>query len=282
MAAVSSSAQAARQALADRLRELRTDARLTSKGLAELARWHRTKVSHIEGARRPPSEDDIRTWCSVCDADDQANDLVASLRAVEGMWIEWRRMERSGLRQAQESRLPLFERTRQFRAYSSWLIPGLVQVEEYTGTVLRATQQRRGLPDDVEAAVAVRMERQRVLHGPGRTFAILIEEAVLRNGMGGPEVMTAQLAHLLEVAALPTVSLGIVPAGPGRHIARPVEDFWIFDNAQVNVELVSGYLTITQPREIAMYAQMFAKLTEIAVYGRQAKTLIHKATESLR
>ena len=40
------------------------------------------------------------------------------------------------------------------------------------------------------------------------------------------------------------------------------------------MELVSGHLTITQPREIAMYGQMFARLAEIAVYGARARDLI--------
>ena len=114
----------ARQILADRLRELRLDAGLTAKELAARAGWERTKVSKIEHATRPPSAEAIRVWCQVCGAEDQAPDLIASLRAAEGMWVEWRRMERTGLKRAQEARLPLYERTRQFRAYGCWVLPG--------------------------------------------------------------------------------------------------------------------------------------------------------------
>jgi hypothetical protein len=63
--------------------------------------------------------------------------------------------------------------------------------------------------------------------------------------------MAAQLGHLLVIAALPNVSLGIVPARPDREATWIVESFWMFDDQQVMVELVSGHLTITQPREIA-------------------------------
>jgi hypothetical protein len=48
----------------------------------------------------------------------------------------------------------------------------------------------------------------------------------------------------------------------------------------VNVELISGYLTVTQPGEIAMYAQMFARLAEIAIYGSRAQDLISSVTPS--
>ncbi len=87
----SSSAQQARQILADRLRDLRRDAGLTAIQLAARAGWERTKVSKVEHATRPPSAADIRAWCRVCGADGEVPDLVASLRAAEGMWVEWRR-----------------------------------------------------------------------------------------------------------------------------------------------------------------------------------------------
>jgi transcriptional regulator with XRE-family HTH domain len=270
----SSSARQALQILADQLRELRLDAGLTAKELAARAGWERTKVSKIEHAARPPSAEAIGIWCRICGAEDQAADLVAALRTAEGMWVEWRRMERSGLRRAQETRLPLYERTRQFRAYSSWRVPGLIQTEDYTRAVLRAYQQRRGLRDDVEDAAAARMTRQKVLRRDGRTAAFLIEESVLHNGYGGPLVMRGQLVHLAEVTTWPAVSVGIVPGSADRGPAGPAEDFWIFDNEQVNVELISGYLTVTQPREVAMYAQMFGRLAEIAVYGSRARSLI--------
>jgi transcriptional regulator with XRE-family HTH domain len=270
----SSSARQARQLLADRLRELRRDAGLTAIELAARAGWERTKVSKIEHATRPPSAADIRAWCRICGAENETADLIASMYTAEGMWVGWRRMERSGLRHAQETRLPLYERTRQFRAYSCWIVPGLIQTENYTRAVLRAFQQRRGVHDDVEAAVVARVKRQRVLRRNQRTAAFLIEESVLRNGFGGPAVMRGQCAHLAEVTTWPAVSLGVIPASHDRGMASPVEDFWIFDNDQVNVELVSGYLTVTQPTEITLYAQMFARLSEIAVYGGRARDLI--------
>jgi transcriptional regulator with XRE-family HTH domain len=272
----SSSAQLARQNLADRLSELRREAGLTAVDLAARAGWERTKVSKIEHAARPPSAETIRTWCRLCGAEDDIPDLIASLRAAEGMWIEWRRMERSGLKVAQETRLPLYERTRQFRAYSCWRIPGLIQTPDYTRAVLRAYQQRRGLRDDVDTAVTARMRRQRVLRRDGRTAAFLIEESVLRNGFGGQAAMHAQLAHMIEVTRWPAVSLGIIPAAIDRGLAGPAEDFWIFDNQRVNVELISGYLTVVQPFEIGMYAQMFASFAEIAIYGKQVRDFISR------
>jgi hypothetical protein len=254
---------------------------LTGRHLALLAGWDRTKVSKIEHGRTTPTPADIRTWCEHTKAPDQLADLVASLHAVEGMFIEWRRLERAGLKRAQESAAPLFERTKRFRAYDSWLVPGLFQAAAYTKAILTATASRRGLPDDTDEAVAVRMERQQVLYEGGRTFAVVIEEAVLRNGIGGSETMAGQLEQLLAVASLPSVSLGIVPFRPYRTL-RPVEGFWMFDDERVTVELVSGWLTLTQPKEIALYAQAFSVLAAQAVYGAHAKDLVAAAIEALQ
>ncbi|WP_055570138.1 helix-turn-helix domain-containing protein [Streptomyces atriruber] len=276
----SSNVQQARQLLADRLRELVKDSGLEGREVAARCGWAPSKVSRIATGRQKPSEDDIRAWCQACDAEDQAADLVASLRAVEGMWLTWRRLERAGLRQSQEERLPLYQRTRRFRSYSSWVLPGLLQTHQYTEDVLRTIQQQRVTLDDVADAVAARMDRQRVVHEGQRLFAFLIEEPALRNTLSNAETQDEQLEHLLSVSRLPNVSLGVVPMGQERR-QLPVENFWIYDHAQVNVELVSGYLTLTQPSEIKAYADTFATLADMAVHGPRARALIIKARDSL-
>ncbi|TDD65676.1 helix-turn-helix domain-containing protein [Actinomadura rubrisoli] len=276
----SSSVQQARQALADRLREIRMAASLTGTQLAAAAGWDRSKVSKLEHAVTSPSADDIRAWCRLCGVPDRADDLVAARHEADSLYLEWRRLHRSGLRRQQESRLPLYERTHGFRSYSSWLVPGLLQTRAYAACVLESIMRRDKLPDDLEAAVAARMERQRVLYESGRRFAFLVEESVLRSTVTDAETMAGQLDHLLVVPSLPAVSLGVIPAGVGR--ARwPVEGFWVFDDVQVNVELVSGYLTIRRPAEVAEYGRAFSDLAGMAVYGRDARALIAAAIEAL-
>ncbi|MFI1948592.1 helix-turn-helix domain-containing protein [Streptomyces virginiae] len=280
MVSPSSSAQQARQALADRLAELCRVAGLSGVDMARLCGWHASKSSRIMNGRTPPSADDIRAWCRACGAEGQADDLIASLHAAEGMWIGWRRMERTGLRRAQESVLPLYERTRRFRSYSPGLVPGLIQTYGYTEAVLRAVQRRRVEIDDVADAVAVRMERQRLLHVAGKTFAFLVEESVLTNSLGGPDVQEEQLLRLVDTLAMPNVSLGVVPERTDRMRA-PVEGFWIYDAAQANVELVSGFLTVTTPSEVSMYEDTFKQMADMAVYGAKARALITRAMGAL-
>jgi hypothetical protein len=167
-------------------------------------------------------------------------------------------------------------------AYSSWLIPGAVQTADYTRAVLRTIAEQEDLPDDVEEAVTARTDRLRLVRQGGRRFDLLVEEPVLRNVTGGAEAMAGQLRHLITVGSLPSASLGIIPTGLDRDVMWPVEGLWIFDDAQVSVELVSGLLTIAQPREIAMYAQVFARLSDLAVRGAAARKLITAAIDALQ
>jgi transcriptional regulator with XRE-family HTH domain len=277
-----SSAQSARQALANRLQEIRLGAGLTARALSSAAGWHEAKTSRIEHAKQQPSEADLRAWCYVCSAPKLISELIGELRAVNSMWLDWRRAERTGLTHLNASVRDIYERTKQYRSYCQSMIPGLLQTSEYTTAVLASIRDRRQvLVDDVAIAVAERMDRQHILYEGDHKFAFVLEVAALRYQVGGQDVLIQQLRHLLDVMHLPSVSLGIIPTNVDRTTRWPVEDFYIFDNKQANVELVSGFLTITNPREIAMYAESFTTLAKEAVYGSRARTLITAALAEL-
>ncbi|WP_323185656.1 DUF5753 domain-containing protein [Kitasatospora sp. NBC_01287] len=211
---------------------------------------------------------------------DQAGDLIATARGVEGMYVEWRRRTRTGLRHVQQAVVPLYERTRHFRIYEPGVIPGLLQTPAYAISLMGAIVAFQRIPDDTEAAVAARIERQRVLRQGTHTFAVLLEESALRAQVADPEVMAGQLGHLLQAASLPSVSLGIISQST-RRTMWPVEGFWIFDSERVLVELVTAEVTVTQPREIELYSRTFAKLAGLAVHGAGARALITAAIAAL-
>jgi transcriptional regulator with XRE-family HTH domain len=277
----SSSVQRARQELAARLREIRIDAGLTARALSAQAGWHEAKTSRIESAKQPLTDSDIRAWCQACDASDQAADLIAASRAADTMYTEWRRLQRTGLRRLQESRLPLYEQTRLFRAYCPNVVPGFFQTPEYASALLSAIATFHGTADDVEDAVAARISRNRILHTATRRFAIVIEESVLRYQIGSPETMAAQLGHILGIMALPSVSLGIIPQAAAGRPMWALESFTVFDDARVHVELLTAQVTITAPTEIALYLHAYGKLAEMALHGPQARTLITQAIAAL-
>lgn len=276
----SAAGQHALQVIAARLREIRQDANLSAHALAKACGWHGgTKISKIEHGKQTPTASDIRQWCAQCDASDQADDLVASLRVVEGMYVEWRRMQRAGLLPLQRSYDPLYERTQQFRVYEPGVIPGLLQTRDYALARMGRIAKFKGLPDDVEQAVDVRIRRQKVLSTGARLHAVL-EEWALYSRIGSTDMMAAQLGRLIESAARPTIFLGIVPMVEERRMWSG-SGFWIFDEAKVLIETYSAELSIVQQREIALYGRAFAQLAEMAVYGSRARQLITRAIDAL-
>jgi transcriptional regulator with XRE-family HTH domain len=270
---LSSQAHQARAVLGARLREIRVEAGLTGRALAALAGWHYTKISKLEHAATSPSEEDIRAWCHHCNAGDQVPDLIASVRTIESMYREWRRQMRAGLKRLQASSIPLYERTTLFRVYEHTVFPGLFHTADYARALLSYWPDVLPIPNDVDAAVATRLERQNVLHQGRKRFVFLLAEQVLRTRVGSAEVMVGQLDKTLDALSLPKVSVGIIPAGAERYAWSQVA-FWIFDDQQVNVDTVSAGLEITQPREIALYVRTFDQLKQSAVFGDEARSLI--------
>lgn len=278
----SSSVQRARQQLADRLRDLRLDARLTGKELSAAAGWNAAKTSRIELAKQSPSETDIETWCRVCKAQRDVPDLIAASRAADSMYIEHRRLNRAGMRRRQETVRPLYERTRVFKAYCPSVVPGWLQTPEYAAALLSAITEFRGTPDDVAEAVTARMSRNRVISSGNHRFVLLLEETVLRYRIGGADVMAAQLARLADATEFPTVALGVIPAAAPERPAWPLEQFTVFDDERVHVELLSAHVTVTAPSEITLYVRAFERLARLAVYGDAARALIADAAATLR
>jgi transcriptional regulator with XRE-family HTH domain len=278
----SSSAQAARAAVAGRLRGLRKEAGLTITELADRCNWHHSKTSRIENAITAPTTNDIRHWCAATGAKSQAQDIIVQSVNAESMYREWRHQTRRGLTELQQNTGKLFRTTDLFRVYSSTLVPGLLQTEGYAAGVLSAAARFRQLPDDDSAQAArARVERSRIIHDPGRRFVLLIEEPVLYCQIADVDAMAAQLGYLLTAGAIPTVSLGIIPAAASLRPHWPRETFHVYDDKLVSVELVSARVRINQPSEIELYVRAFEELRGMAVYGADARALILKAIEDL-
>jgi transcriptional regulator with XRE-family HTH domain len=278
----SSSAQAAREDVARRLRGLRRTANLTVAELADQCSWHHAKTSRIENARTPPSPTDIRLWCRATGAESQVTDLIAASLHAESLYTEWKRQARDGLRQLQDSYLTLYRTTETFRVYSTTLVPGLLQTEGYARALLGSNARFLGLPDDGPEAAAARLERSRIIHQAGHRFVLVVEEAVLRYQLGDGDAMAAQLGHLLTAGALPAVSLGIIPMDAPNRPLWAAETFNVYDQALVSVELLSAQVNITQPSEISLYLRAFDELRGMAVYGAEARALIVRAIDALR
>src|SRR5215472_18844456 len=167
----SSSARRAQEALGARMREIRLDAGLSARDLASATGQHFTRVSKIEHGVQNPTDKDLRNWCSACSAEDQVPDLIATARAVESAYLEFRRQARAGMKRVLGPHTVfLYERTSLFRIYEHNVVPGLFQTAAYSAAMLSFWIGFLDAPNDIDAAVATRMERQRVLYDRRKRF----------------------------------------------------------------------------------------------------------------
>jgi transcriptional regulator with XRE-family HTH domain len=98
-------------------------------------------------------------------------------------------------------------------SFQAQLVDGLLQTDAYAQAVLGVRTE-----GNLDARVAARMERQRILEreNPPLIWAVL-SEAVLRQEIGGREVMRAQLAHLLSLQGREWVQVQVLPFTAGAH-----------------------------------------------------------------
>lgn len=270
----------ARDALGKRLRELRVATAMSGRQLAESLSWPPSKVSKLENGRQTPTDDDIREWTRATGSEGETEALLASLHTLEVQHAEWQRQLRTGLKPHQQEIADLDARTKLFRAFEPTFIPGLLQTAEYARARFAQSITVFKVRNDINEAVAARVQRQEALYKLDKQFHFVLTEAALRYRLCPPEVMLGQLDRLVSFSALPNVKLGIV-GFETAYVVAPAHGFWLLDNDRVMVETFSAELNLAQPQEIALYSGIFDSLAAVASYGRAARTIINRVIDDL-
>jgi len=270
----------ARDALGKRLRELRQQANLSGRQLAESLSWPPSKVSKLENGRQTPSDDDIRAWTRAANSEGETEALLASLHTLEVQHAEWQRQLKTGLKPHQQEIAELDAKTRLFRAFESTFIPGLLQTAEYARARFAQSIIVFKVRNDINEAVQARVQRQEILYRPDKRFHFVLTEAALRYRLCPPEIMLGQLDRLVSLSALPNVKLGII-GFETAYVVAPAHGFWLLDDDRVMVETFSAELNLAQPQEISLYSGIFDSLAAVASYGRSARVIITRVIDDL-
>ena len=276
----SSNVHEARNALGKRLRELRQQADMSGRQLAEFLSWPPSKVSKLENGRQTPTDGDIFGWTRATGSEAETEALLASLHTLEVQYAEWQRILRTGLKPHQQELIGWDERTRLFRAFEATVIPGLLQTAEYARARFAEGIRRLKLPNDINESVAARVRRQEILYRPDKRFHFVLTEAALRFRLCSPGVMLGQLDRLISFSQLPNVRLGII-GFETQYATSPWHGFWIYDNERVLIETLSAELDLRQPQEIELYGNAFEQLAAVASYGRSARAIINNVIDDL-
>jgi transcriptional regulator with XRE-family HTH domain len=270
----------ARNALGKRLRELRVAAKLSGKELAESLSWVGSKISKIENGKQTPTDDDIKDWARATRSEDQTASLLAALHNLELQHAEWQRVLKAGMKSHQLTLSQLDERTKFYRGFENTVIPGLTQTPEYARARFAQVVMVHKVPNDINEAVKVRMQRQEMLYRPDKRFHFIITEAALRYRLVSPDIMIGQLDRLMAMTSMRNVKLGIIDFKT-QYVTDPRHGFWVYDDHLVQFESYSAEINLRQPQEIELYSGIFEHLAAVASYGSEARAIISRVMHEL-
>jgi transcriptional regulator with XRE-family HTH domain len=255
-----------RRRLGIELRRLREDAGLTIEQVAGALECSDSKISRIETGQVGATPRDVRDMLQLYGVAGQRRDalLHSAREARQRDW--WQAYSDTlivplvGMEAAASS----------IRIYETLLVHGLFQTRRYAGTVIRTVRPDLR-PEEVERWVEFRMARQSLLaRDTPPALSAVLDEALLRRPVGGPAAMGEQLHHLARVAALPTVTLQVLPFAAGHH-AGMSGAFTIFSFPEpdgpdvVYLEHTKSDLYLESEEEIRRYASAFDQLRAMAL-----------------
>jgi transcriptional regulator with XRE-family HTH domain len=264
-------------ALGVRLRSLRRAAGLDQKALAAHLGITHSMVSKYEGGRKTPTAPMLDRIATVLGLDEGSHAELADQIAELAVEVNTLRLLRRRGHDAIQRMVGEHEAAAPtVWSYHSAVIPGLLQIPEYTAAMLAVMAPEA----DAEAIVAGRRDRQRLLYDEGRRFRFLITEPVLRTRVAPVPVLRSQIRRLLGlIEGFDHIEIGAIPTGAALR-AWALTGFDITGDL-VEVELLTSQVLIRDPREVAEYVDTFEGLWASALRGADLVPLLRAADRDL-
>ncbi len=268
-----------RRELGALLRRLREERGMSVKQVTEHLMCSPSKVSRIETGQRGATLRDVRDLCNFYSVTDEVERERLMRLAREGKEQGW----------WQPYDLPystyvgLEAEARLIRDYQSSVVPGLLQTADYARAGHEGAMPRLS-SDVIDQRVQARLARQALLtqNAPPK-FQTVLDEAVLHRAVGGPRVMSAQLRKILELSALPNVTVQVIPYAVGAHPAVE-SNFNLLQLAPpapgvIFVEGLVGSIYLEREEDLARYDRIFTRLQEISLNPKDTADLIAEIRE---
>jgi transcriptional regulator with XRE-family HTH domain len=274
-----------RMLLGTQLRGMREAAGITPERAGYEIRASRSKISRLEHGRvsfKSRDVADLLTLYGVTDEQQRERMLQLAQQANDqGWWAKYGDV----LPDWFETYLGLEQASSLIRSYDLQFIPGLFQTIEYARAVTMLGH-RAASAAEVDRRVALRLERQRLLHAREPRVWAVIDESALRRPLGGREAMRAQLRHLIEIADLPQVTLQIMSFDRGGHSAAG-GSFSILRFAEadlsdiVYIEQLTGALYLDDSHEVDHYQEVMNSLSIEADTPEESAKLLRRIIRAI-
>ncbi|MFI5566448.1 helix-turn-helix domain-containing protein [Streptomyces sp. NPDC051740] len=187
----------------DWLKAQREAGGLTQRQLADRAIMTCSHIAHIEAGRRVPSKEDARRLDEALNTGNVLSSFLPEQDvAVADHFETARQLEQQAV---------------MIREFALSYVSGILQTESYARAVLGlsfppASDKER------DRRVVPRLERAKILDDPVTPVVwALLDEAVLRRQIGGPDIMAEQLHHLVRLAESGRIQVHVMPFALGAH-----------------------------------------------------------------
>ncbi|MFE0107294.1 helix-turn-helix domain-containing protein [Streptomyces sp. NPDC059009] len=167
------------------------------------------------------------------------------------------------------------------RCYHPFLVPGLLQTEEYA----KALVSRDRPPEEATLLVELKISRQERIFdelATGELF-FLLDESALHRRVGDPAAMREQLRRLRNLTRHPRTHLHVLPFSAGTH-PDALSPFTLLEFEEsadlLYQEAPSGRGTLRDiPQLTGRFLETFWELEDMSVGGAHARELIDEAAE---
>lgn len=255
-----------RRQLGITLRHLRERRGITIEQVAERLECSASKISRIETGVTGVNPRDVRDLAAIYALDADNIDLLVEM-AREAKQRGWWQLYGDvlitgyvGMEAAADAIL----------AYESLVVPGLLQTVDYARALIRAA--RPGIePGELERRVRIRINRQSLIsQDDPLDLKVVLDEAVLRRPVGGPDVMRRQVDHLIAMAERPMITIQVLPFAAGAHAGLDGSFAILLFSETSGQDLVfashaAGGLFLEKHEELDTYGSIFGQLRESAL-----------------
>ena len=274
----------ARRKLGIELKALREAARLNIDQAAGTAGISASHLSRIERGRVGVRLLTLRALLQTYGANEEVVQRLEQTAAdtTKRNDKDWWQPYASAISEKYASLIAFESEATSVKAFGPWAVPGLLQTEDYARALLRNGQARLR-PEEIETRIEARKSRQAIFdqeQPPNGWF--ILDEAVLRRRVGGPDVMREQLRHLAAVGQRPHMDLQVIPYAAGAH-AGSLGPLVILGFAEgEDVVYCETYAGDLYPEAVAWYSDVFDRLGQDALRRSESLDLIQRAAEELQ
>ncbi|EOD70142.1 helix-turn-helix domain-containing protein [Amycolatopsis vancoresmycina] len=276
---------ARRMILGSQLRRLREEAGITRQQAGYNIRGSESKISRLELGRVGFKERDVTDLLTMYGVDDPTErrtflDMVK--QSNEPGW--WRRFGDT-MPNWFTDLVGLEEAAARIQIWEPIYVSGRLQIEPYARAIF--SHGRPEMADErVDQLVALRMRRQKMFSRPDapRVWMVL-DESVLYRPIGGVKVLKQQIEYLLEMSALPHVSVQVLPYSRSGLSAEHAFSLLRFGEPELPniayVEYLTGAHYIEKREEIEKYSRALDMLAVDAETPERSRSMLAKRRQEI-